>query len=58
MEIHFSKTRVKYTVKGNSEVRIGYLMKDKDFTGGYKIIDAGKEYEVFSVNVCSSLEKI
>lgn len=55
--MHLFKTRVKYRFKGTDIIKIGYLIKDKLFTGGYKVQAIDKS-ESTSVQYLDLLEKI
>lgn len=51
------KKRVKYIIKGTDELGIGYLYKDRKYTGGYYILSGDKKAR-YSINLIKDIEKI
>lgn len=51
------RTRVKYIVTDDKELQIGYLIKDKDYHGGFKVV-SGNGNKTYSINMLDLIEKI
>jgi hypothetical protein len=51
------RTRVKYVVSENKKLQIGYLIKDKEYKGGFKVV-SGDKNSTYAVETLDLIERI
>lgn len=51
------KTRVAYKIRESNKVKIGYLVRDKYFSGGYKVVNE-IEHSSISVDMIAVINRI
>jgi hypothetical protein len=51
------KRLVKFRLKSYNDIQIGYLVKDKNYTGGFKVISTNKKF-AYAISLLDILEKI
>ena len=50
------KTRIQFNIKGSEDIKIGYLIKDKKYTNGFKIETTDKK-EIYTTTMISDIKK-
>lgn len=53
----FSKTRVKFRLKGSDEIQLGFLEKNKEYKNKYRVLSMDKK-SGYCISLLDMLEKI